>query len=300
MNKTKITITKKKPARDGVRFIDLFSGIGSFHQGFLNTTASPTCVLACDISEEANKTYYNNYGILPRQDICDVSDTDILNLTDIDVVCAGFPCQPFSIAGKRKGFDDKDGRGTMFFEVLRFQKCNPKAFILENVKGLVSHDKGKTLSKMIDMLDKSGYNTQYKVLTCSDYGIPQMRKRLFIVALRKDLIMPPGLLEFPTVTCPDLSTYLGVGVELLKKMAYTIRCGGRKSPIESKQNWDGYYTKDKKDVYRLTISDCLALQGFQPDFHLYGTDTKQYKLLGNTIPTNLTTLVCKAVLKAIS
>ena len=121
--------------------------------------------------------YKKNYNIDVLDDICSIEPS---NIEPYDILCAGFPCQPFSQAGYQKGFEDN--RGTMFSQVMRFIKTNiPKIVILENVQALLNHDNGKSFIKIKKDLEKEGYNIVYKVLKCSDYGIPQMRKRLFII-----------------------------------------------------------------------------------------------------------------------
>jgi DNA (cytosine-5)-methyltransferase 1 len=243
--------------------------------------------MASDISEPARKAYFINYGIEPLGDICDIDPTNF----DYDILCAGFPCQPFSQAGKQKGFDDV--RGTMFDQLMRFVRINqPKVVLLENVPSLVSHDGGKSFTKVIDALAAEDYAVIHKILKCSDYGIPQMRKRLFIVAVKG---YPIGLQtlfdldEYQSKT--TLTEYLGKS--FARETAYTIRCGGKNSPIDDKHNWDGYIVDG--DEYRLTIKDALKLQGFE-GYRLDGiSNAQKWKLLGNTIPTNLTTIIVRQV-----
>ena len=158
-----------------VKYIDLFSGIGSFHYSFKKFGFK--CVMACDIYKPAKENYKENYDMNILDDICNIEPSTIENY---DILCAGFPCQPFSQAGHHMGFDDK--RGTMFSQVMRFVKINiPKIVILENVQALLNHDNGKSFLKIKTELEAEGYTVIHKVLKCSDYGIPQMRKRLFII-----------------------------------------------------------------------------------------------------------------------
>lgn len=267
------------------KFIDLFCGIGSFHYSLKKLGFE--CVMACDINEPARKTYHANYGIVPLGDVTDIAPESV---PSFDILCAGFPCQPFSNIGKHRGFDDE--RGTMFFQILKFAKHHkPKFIILENVPALVSHNKGETLKKIKTLLDEHGYSIVHKVFKCDEYGIPQMRKRLFIVCIRQDVVRENNVdiekfLDIDKQHTPTLSEYLNKNFE--KKTAYTIRCGGRSSPINDKHNWDGYIVDGQE--YRLTVEDCLKLQGFN-DFTLEGSTTQKFKMLGNTIPTNLTYLV---------
>lgn len=268
-----------------VKFIDLFCGIGSFHYSFAKLGFE--CVMACDIFKPAKDTYLKNYGLQTMGDIVGINATDI---PPFDILCAGFPCQPFSNIGQHKGFDDE--RGTMFFQIMRIvQHHKPIVIILENVSALLKHDQGRTFGRMKNMLEEERYKIAFKVLKCDDYGIPQMRKRLFIVCVRNDVvetrrISMNDLLNFEKITTPTLSDFLGKQFE--KTVAYTIRCGGRNSPINDKHNWDGYLVNGNE--YRLTVDDCLKLQGFE-SFELVGSARQRYKILGNTIPTNLTYVV---------
>ena len=270
-----------------VKYIDLFCGIGSFHYSFKKLGFE--CVMASDIYQPAKDSYKQNHGMDVLDDICNI---DPSKLENYDILCAGFPCQPFSQAGQHKGFEDS--RGTMFSQVMRFVKTNvPKIVILENVQGLLNHDKGKSFLKIKNELESEGYNVVYKVLTCSDYGIPQMRKRLFIIAFKN--VNVDNLDSFFDLSKYEndvsLSEYLGKNFK--KKTAYTIRCGGKNSAIDDKHNWDGYWVDDK--VYRLTIDDALKLQGFE-NYTLVGKNTDKWKLLGNTIPTIFTEIIGKQII----
>jgi DNA (cytosine-5)-methyltransferase 1 len=264
-------------------FIDLFCGIGSFHQSFKSIGFK--CVMACDINVDARNTYEKNHNIKPLGDIIDINPEEI---ESYDILCAGFPCQPFSQCGKQKGFDDP--RGTLFFQVMKFVKTNrPKFVILENVQSLLSHDKGVSFEKIKNELIDTDYIVHHKVLLCSDYGIPQMRKRLFIIGVRSDIAENSDkIMNFDKFRSNvSLSQFLDKQFE--KKTAYTIRCGGKNSPINDKHNWDGYIVNGKE--YRLSIDDCLKLQGFDSTFTLCGSKTAQWKQLGNTIPTIFTEMI---------
>ena len=267
------------------KFIDLFCGIGSFHYSFKKLGWE--CVMSCDIDNAVKETYNANYNLLPLDDITEIDPKNILNY---DILCAGFPCQPFSQCGQHKGFSDE--RGTLFFNIMKFVEYHkPKIIILENVQGLLSHDKGNTFKKIRSDIEKENYIITYKILKCSDYGLPQMRKRLFIIGVKnneplvKNIDKLLNLDEYKkNVT---LSTFFNKNFE--KNIAYTIRCGGRNSPINDKHNWDGYIV-DKKE-YRLTLEDCLKLQGFDENFKLCGNKNNKWKQLGNTIPTIFTELI---------
>ena len=271
-----------------VKYIDLFCGIGSFHYSFQKLGFK--CVMASDIYQPSKDNYKHNYNMDILDDICEINPSDI---EAYDILCAGFPCQPFSQAGQHKGFEDR--RGTMFSQVMRFVKTNvPKIVILENVQALLNHDNGKSFATIKQELENEGYNIVYKVLKCSDYGIPQMRKRLFIVGFKNlevnNLDSFFDLSEYQKTT--TMTHYLGKNFK--KETAYTLRCGGKHSPINDRHNWDGYWVDDKE--YRLTVDDGLKLQGFH-DYKLIGKKNEQWKLLGNTIPTIFTEIIGKQVIK---
>lgn len=165
-------------------FIDLFAGIGGFHQAMVSFGGK--CVFACDIDADCRKTYESNYGIKPASDITKIDAKDI---PAHDVLCAGFPCQSFSKAGKRMGFDDEI-KGTLFFDICRIlEHHKPKYALLENVRNLASHDKGKTWMVIHDRLNKLGYNLLPEPVIFSPHyiGIPQHRERVYIMCVRKDL-----------------------------------------------------------------------------------------------------------------
>ena len=166
------------------RFIDLFCGIGGFHQAMKSLGGE--CVFACDIDEDCRKTYQANYGLTPIGDITKVDATDI---PAHDVLCGGFPCQAFSKAGNRLGFDDST-KGTLFFDICRILEFHhPQYALLENVRNLASHDHGKTWSVIHDRLEALGYNLLPEPVIFSPHyiGIPQRRERVFIMCVRKDV-----------------------------------------------------------------------------------------------------------------
>src|SRR5690625_2567928 len=175
-------IKREVPKQKPFTYVSLFSGIGGFEQA-LNKLGG-TCVFASEIDKFAAQAYETLYGEKPAGDITKVDARDI---PDHDLLVGGFPCQAFSVAGKRQGFEDT--RGTLFFEIARIAKeKRPKALLLENVKGLVNHDKGNTLDTMIRTLNDIGYIVDFDVLNSKYFGVPQNRERIFIVAIREDLI----------------------------------------------------------------------------------------------------------------
>ena len=164
-----------------MKFIDLFAGIGGFRFGM--ESAGHECVAFCEIDKFARASYkaiHNTEGEIELHDITQVTDNEIRSIGHVDAICGGFPCQAFSIAGNRRGFEDT--RGTLFFEVARFASIlKPKYLFLENVKGLLNHDKGDTFEVILSALDELGYDVEWQVLNSKDFGVPQNRERVFII-----------------------------------------------------------------------------------------------------------------------
>lgn len=174
-----ITINNKNLS--SFRFIDLFAGIGGFHYALSSYGAQ--CVFVSEWDAHAASVYSRNFGLQPQGDITKIDEKEI---PAHDILCGGFPCQAFSVSGKQKGFEDT--RGTLFFDIARIVKHhNPKALFLENVKNLAQHDGGKTLQVIIATLKELGYSVFSKVLNASNFGLPQNRERIYIVAFRSDI-----------------------------------------------------------------------------------------------------------------
>ena len=166
---------------EGYTFIDLFAGIGGFHVALESMGAK--CVYANEWDIFAQEVYKNNFNLIPEGDITKVNENDI---PTHDILCAGFPCQAFSISGKQLGFNDS--RGTLFFDVARIVKAKkPKIVFMENVKNFASHDNGRTLSVVRATMAELGYSMHCAVLNAVDYGIPQKRERIYMVCFREDL-----------------------------------------------------------------------------------------------------------------
>lgn len=171
------------------KFIDLFAGIGGFHLAFKKW--GNQCVFASDIEPHCQTVYEKNFGMRPAGDITKIEAKDI---PDFDILCAGFPCQPFSYAGRLEGFEDKT-RGTLFFDILRILKeKKPKMFLLENVKGIKSHQKGETLNTIIASLESIGYTVYWSVLNSHEFGVPQKRERWYCVGFDQNIpfVFPKG------------------------------------------------------------------------------------------------------------
>lgn len=174
-----IAITKQSLI--GMTFIDLFAGLGGFRIALESLGAK--CVYSNEWDEPVRRVYAENFGDIPDGDIAKVDETTI---PDHDILCAGFPCQAFSISGKQRGFEDS--RGTLFFDVARIVRAKkPKIVFMENVKNFATHDGGRTLAVVKATMEELGYDFNQKVLNAVDYGVPQKRERIYMVCFRKDL-----------------------------------------------------------------------------------------------------------------
>ena len=189
-----------------MQFLDLFAGIGGFRLGM--EAAGHQCIGFCEIDKFARASYkaiHDTKGEIEFHDITTVSDEFIQSIGHVDIICGGFPCQSFSIAGNRRGFEDT--RGTLFFEIARFASIlKPRILFLENVKGLLNHDKGRTFETILQTLDELGYNVEWQVLNSKDFGVPQNRERVFIIGhLRGEggrKVFPIGTYNKQTVELP--------------------------------------------------------------------------------------------------
>ena len=188
------------PDKPKFTFIDLFAGIGGFRIAMQNLGGK--CVYSSEFDAKAQETYFANYGEVPFGDITKKATKDYIP-KDFDILCGGFPCQAFSLAGKRLGFNDET-RGTLFFEIEDIlRRHQPKAFFLENVKGLAIHDRGRTLETILHHLDDVGYDVvPPQILNAMDYGVPQHRERIYIIGFRKDLHIDLSQFHYPEPTTP--------------------------------------------------------------------------------------------------
>jgi DNA (cytosine-5)-methyltransferase 1 len=178
-----------------MRLLSLFSGLGAFERGLDNLGIDYDLVAYCDFDRVASKAYSLLHGVAEDKNLGDVTKVREDTIPDFDLMTYGFPCQSFSIAGKRLGFEDET-RGNLFFDAMRVAKAKkPLRMIGENVKGLLTHDKGRTFATVLDTLDSLGYNTYYQVLNSADFDVPQARHRVFLVSLRKDI--DSGTYKFP-------------------------------------------------------------------------------------------------------
>lgn len=197
------------------RFIDLFAGIGGFRTGFEQNGFE--CVFSSEKNTYCQEVYKNNFGETPFGDITQIDPKDI---PDFEVLLGGFPCQPFSISGKKQGFNDT--RGTLFFDVCRIiQEKQPKVVVLENVKHLIHHDKKRTLKTILKSLEELGYNVTQKILNSKNFGLPQNRERIFIIGSKKGYFNFDALETKPTPILKDFLDEKG-NFEYLKKSEYTL------------------------------------------------------------------------------
>lgn len=227
-------------------FIDLFAGIGGIRMGA--EKAGGKCVFSSEINEKAARVYEKNFNENP---LSDIKKIDSKALPDFDLLCAGFPCQPFSICGKKKGFEDT--RGTLFFDICRIiDEKKPKVVFLENVKHLIHHDKGQTLKIILQSLENLGYKISYSLLNAKDFGLPQNRERIFIIASKKENF-DFNLLAFKPLEI--LENYLDSegDFEFLHKSEYTLLESTRKQ--DSGLIFCGYRNKGiwKKGIRENTL-----------------------------------------------
>ena len=201
--------------RKNLKFIDLFAGIGGFRIGFEKEGCK--CVFSSEIDKNCQKTYFMNFSEWPRGDIMEIEASTI---PDHNILTAGFPCQPFSISGKMKGFEDT--RGTLFFEILRIAEVKKTpVLLLENVQHLVHHNNGSTLATMIKHLEELGYAVAWRVLNASDFGVPQNRERIIIIASKLGKFDFDKVRKSPRMVLRDFLDK-GDGFEYLKESDYTL------------------------------------------------------------------------------
>lgn len=314
---------------EGLSFIDLFAGIGGFRLALESFGAK--CVFSSEWDTYARQTYEANFSHTPSGDITQIPESTI---PEHDILCAGFPCQAFSISGKQLGF--KDSRGTLFFDVARILKeKHPKVVIMENVKNFYNHDEGRTMKVVSATMEELGYDFFHKVLSSSDYGIPQKRQRLYMVAFRKDLgvanfqFPPPAVLgeHLESILLQDESLLedLYVSTENMSIRAddatqrtnTTIRVGeinlGRQgeriySPqgvaITLSSNGGGIFAKTggylvNGRVRRLHPRECARLMGFPDDFILPPQKNRAYSLLGNSVVVDVLQYILYEIRKAL-
>ena len=282
------------------KFIDLFAGIGGFHVAFHNTGAE--CVFVSEWDEPARETYRHNFyklspGVFRSGNfVGDITKVDEKLMPDFDIITGGFPCQPFSQAGFKKGFTET--RGTLFFDIVRIMKeKQPKAFFLENVRGLYAHDEGKTFEVIKRVIeDKLGYSFYAKIIKASDFGMPQHRPRLFMVGFKdKDIKF-----EFPDPVKKLKYTMSDVlGGKCSKDVGFTLRVGGRGSRITDRRNWDSYMVDGK--VIQIGPDEGLKMQGF-PEWFSFPekvSSVQSMKQLGNSVAVPAIQAVAERIIETL-
>ncbi len=279
------------------KFIDLFAGIGGFHLAL--DDAGAECVFVSEWDEQARKTYQRNFekkspkifkNGLFAGDITKVKPKD---MPDFDIICGGFPCQPFSQSGFKKGF--KDDRGNLFFHIAKIIKQKkPKAFFLENVRHLLNHDGGKTFETIKKTIEKDlGYSFYYKIVKASEFGVPQHRPRLFMVGFRDKKIK----FEFPESIKLEKTIADIFKGKCDKKIGFTLRVGGRGSRLDDRHNWDAYVVDGK--IRRLMPEEGKRMMGFPEDDGLPVTDAQAMKQLGNAVAVPAITAYAKQIISTL-
>ena len=310
-------------------FIDLFAGIGGMRLGF--ESAGGSCVLTCEIDEAALKTYATNFR--PKHthvyahDICDLRSASI---PKHDVLVAGFPCQPYSIAGLRKGLEDE--RGRVFLEIIRILRDKePRALLLENVKGILAHDKGQTFNYMISLIQNLGYYVNYETLNSMTHAnVPQNRERVFIVAYKNQKASERFRFPSPiplTKTISDVIESNRVEDRFYYDSRYDCFAEIRKSVTSANTlyQWRRQYVRENKSnvcptltanmgsgghnvplvkvkdgIRKLTPQECARFQGFPASFRLPElADSKLYHQLGNSVTVPLIRRIAKEMAKVL-
>jgi len=307
-----------------MRFLDLFAGLGGFRLALESQHAE--CVYSCEKDPNVRQTYFLNFRTWPGRDITEV---DPMSIPEHDLICAGFPCQPFSISGNRLGF--ADSRGTLFYDILRIAKHHKtKYLILENVRNLKSHDNGRTFKLICQELQKLGYKVHAQVLNASQYGVPTARQRIFIVAT-----LDGTKYKFPTpsnqVTC--LEDYLETGEKLTKHVINTedikwrspvgfphnkpiqlglVGKGGQGERIYSTEGHavtfsaHGGGRASKTGAYvtaqgirKLSPREAFRVMGFPENYVLPKNDAHAYTQIGNSVAVPVVAAVHKQLLKCV-
>jgi len=304
-----------KYEREKLKFIDLFCGIGGFRVAFeeacQENEIKPECVFSSDIDKFCQVSYEANFGDKPYGDITQGDEKEI---PDHDILFAGFPCQPFSIIGQMKGLNDT--RGTLFFDIARIIKeKRPKAFILENVKQLVGHDKGNTLKVIIKTLKELDYHVQYTVLNALDYGLPQKRERIVIVGHRE-----PIMFTYPEPIRPFKPLSEILETELDKKHLASDYIREKRKERHKSSYYPSIWHENKSGNVssypyscalragasynyllvngerRLTPREMFRLQGFPDWYKIVVSDGQARKQAGNAVPVNMVKAVIQKLL----
>lgn len=316
-----VPIPFRNPIDAKYNLVDLFAGIGGIRLGFQQTGKTKT-VFASEIDKFAKQTYFANFGDEPAGDITKI---DAKNIPDHDILVGGFPCQPFSLAGKRLGLDDT--RGTLFFEIARIlQEKQPASFLLENVKGLKTNDSGRTFKIILKTLNDLNYDVHYTTLKARDFGVPQNRERLYIVGFNKSLVKNTCDFTFPVL--PKTPTRLGNILDKHVDDKYTLTdhfwqwMQERKVKNKALGKGFGYSLFNENSVYANTISarygkdgneilieqknknprkltprEAARLQGFPDKFVIPVSNTQAYKEFGNSVAVPVINAIADKITK---
>jgi DNA (cytosine-5)-methyltransferase 1 len=300
-----------------LKFVDLFCGLGGFRIAVENIRPNTECVFSSDFDSDSQKSYQANFGETPFGDITKIHEREI---PEHDILFAGFPCQAFSICGDGKGFEDT--RGTLFFDIARILKTKrPKAFVLENVKQLVSHNQGKTLEWILETLENLGYQVHYKVLNALDFGLPQKRERVFIVGFRESkyfvwnlqkVLMKPLREVLETEVAPNYFTSEKIKENRLRSVENKIikddltiwheNKGGNISRLPyscALRSGASYNYLLVNGERRLTEREMLRLQGFPEDYKIVVGYQAMRKLAGNSMAIPCVEAVLQSVFDAL-
>lgn len=293
-------------------FIDLFAGVGGFH--IAADRAGLKCVFASEIDVPARAVYESNFGFVPDGDITCI---DAAQVPDHNLLCAGFPCQPFSIIGNRQGFADT--RGTLFFDIARILKAKrPAAFVLENVKQLVTADNGRVINRIVSVLEDLSYQVDFRILNALDFGLPQRRERVFIVGCLDGLSnfnWPKPELRRKTLNeileeAPDERHFVSPRIRDARLAAHKAEIkpaiwhenkGGNVSshPFSCALRAGASYNYLLVDgERRLTPREMFRLQGFPDNFRLHAVDGQARKQAGNSVPIPMVEAVINELVDA--
>jgi len=315
MVKTKKVRGKKM---EDIKFIDLFAGIGGTRLGF--ERAGAKCVFSSEWDKHSQETYKANFGEIPHGDITKIEGKEI---PDFDILVGGFPCQPFSSMGKREGFEHPT-QGTLFHEIVRIlDDKKPRAFLLENVKGLTTHDKGKTLKIILETL-RENYFVFYKILDSAQFGVPQHRQRIYLVGFRKDFfekepnfIMPEtnGKESFINEFLEENMEGYSISEHLQRSYLFKKNDGRPKlldknskeqiktlvSTYHKIQRLTGAFVKDGPTGLRLlSENECKAIMGFPKDFKIPVSRTQMYRQFGNSVAVPVIESIAKEMVKILN
>jgi len=274
-----------------MKYLSLFSGVGGFELGIQQAYESlcnvdrnyerPLCIGFSETDKYASKVYKHHFP--EHKEYGDITTINGKELPDFDLLVGGFPCQSFSIAGKRGGFDDT--RGTLFFEIARIvREKQPRLLLLENVKGLLSHDKGNTFTTIISTLDELGYDCQWQVLNSKNHGVPQNRERVFIIGHLRGTPRPE---VFPFGESGQVDNEPNAQGN---EVAYCLQAGGDKHRGSYiKQLNKPTHSNAGSKIRRLTPLECERLQSFPENWtNVEGmSDTQRYKQMGNAVTVNV-------------